>query len=385
MSRKSVIITGATGFIGTNLMEALRKDYTIFAIGRLSPKKANAPEGPHIHWFQVDVGHFDELHTVFCEIRKKGGADYLIHLAAHYDFTGEDHPEYVRSNVVGTLNVIELAASMLKLKRFFFTSSVAACPFPPPGGAVTEDTPPIAAFPYARSKWLGEEIMKAYKDRVPTCSLRLAAVFSDWCEYLPLYEFIETWCSNRWNSRILGGRGESSIPYIHIDDLVSFYSLLLRKNEHLGPAEVLMVSPNGSTSHKELFREVTLHWFGAPRTPIYTPKALAHPGVKVRSRLGGIVGRKPFERPWMIELVDLKLNADATLTYRRMNWAPSPDLHILKRIPRMMENKRNHPREWKHRNEWREERRRRVLEVSTKIFAQMSRGGLGRCPVVPLV
>ena len=376
MKKKSVVITGATGFIGSNLVKALRKDYRLFCIGRLSPAKAGAPEGDGIEWYQVDVTHFDDLRSVICDIQRKGGADYLIHLAAHYDFTGQEHPEYVRSNVVGTMNVIELAASLLKLKKFFFTSSVAACPFPPRGGAITEDTPPVAAFPYARSKWLGEEIMKVYKDRVPTCILRLAAVFSDWCEYVPLYEFIETWCSNRWNSRILAGKGESAIPYIHINDLVSFYSLILENNDHLGPAEVLVVSPNGSTSHKELFHEVTRHWFGAPRKPIYVPVTLAKPGVKIRHKVGKLTGKKPFERPWMLDFVDLKLDVDATTTYRRMNWSPSPELHILKRIPNMLKNKKTHPEEWKHRNEWREKRKQELLMRSTEFFMLMGQGAV---------
>ncbi len=377
MKKKSVIITGATGFIGTSLVKALHKDYRLFCIGRLSPAEAGAPEGDGIKWYQVDVTHFDDLRSVICDIQRKGGADYFIHLAAHYDFTGEEHPEYVRNNVVGTMNVMELSASLLKLKRFFFTSSIAACPFPPPGGAVTEDTPPVASFPYARSKWLGEEIMKVYRDRVPSCILRLAAVFSDWCEYVPLYEFVETWCSDRWNSRILAGKGESAIPYIHIDDLVSFYSLILGKNEHLGPAEVLMVSPNGSTSHKELFHEVTRQWFGAPRKPIYVPVALAKPGVKMRCKVGKLTGKRPFERAWMLDLVDLKLDVDATLTYRRMNWAPSPALHILKRVSNMLENKRNHPQEWKYRNEWREKRRRALLRKALEAYSRLGFGVMG--------
>ncbi len=73
MARPGVIITGATGFLGGQLMRRLRKEYQIFAIGRRSPKEAGAPEGPGIHWFRVDIGHLDPLREVFRRIRDMGG------------------------------------------------------------------------------------------------------------------------------------------------------------------------------------------------------------------------------------------------------------------------------------------------------------------------
>jgi nucleoside-diphosphate-sugar epimerase len=350
MARPGVIITGATGFLGGRLIRQLRKEYQIFAIGRRSPKEAGVPEGPGIHWFRVDIGHFDRLREVFNRIREMGGADLLLHLAAYYDFTGEDHPEYMRTNVIGTRNVLELSVP-LKLRKFIYTSSVAACPFPEPGGAVTEDTPPTAPVPYARSKRMGEEMMREYRDRVPSCILRLAAIFSDWCEYEPLDEFLRTWCSNRWNARILGGKGESAVPYLHVRDLISFYIRVVEKCGDLESAQVLQASPDGSTTHLELYRQITRSFYYSPRFPMYIPRFLARPGIKMREKLGRITGHMPFERSWMADYIDLRLEVDASRTRRRIDWAPNPDLHILKCIPLMIKNMCNNPWEWKLRRE----------------------------------
>jgi len=140
-----------------------------------------------------------------------GGAELLLHLARTMTSPGGQPrvPAHQRSRDAQCLELAE----PLKLRKFIFTSSIAACPFPEAGGVVTEQTEPSAAFPYARSKQLGEALMRVYRNRIPSCIVRPAAIFSDWCEYEPLDVFLQTWCSQRWNARVLGGRGCSrSLP-----------------------------------------------------------------------------------------------------------------------------------------------------------------------------
>ena len=134
-----------------------------------------------------------------------------------------------------------------------------------------------------------------YRDRIPCCILRLAAIFSDWCEYAPLGEFLSTWCSNRWNSRILGGKGQSAVPYLHVRDLQSFFLRVIEKWDRLTPGEILQTSPDGATSHLELYQATTRCFFGKTRTAVHIPKPLARRGIILRESLGHITGRMPFE------------------------------------------------------------------------------------------
>jgi nucleoside-diphosphate-sugar epimerase len=247
----------------------------------------------------------------------------------------------------------------LHLKRFIFTSSIAACPFPPPGEFITEDTPPTAPPPYSRSKRAGEEMLREYRDRIPSCILRLAAIFSDWCEYEPLDNFLQTWCSNKWNARILGGKGLWAIPYLHEQDLLRFYLTVVEKHRELEPLAVLQGSPDGATTHIDLYREATRCYYGAPCSPICMPKPLARVGIKMREALGWLAEDMPFERSWMGEYIDLQLSVDASRTRRCLGWAPQPELYILKRIPVMIHNLQTHFDEWKQRHErWKQARGR---------------------------
>ena len=344
-----MIITGATGFLGGQLVRQLRKEYRIVALGRRDPVEVGAPVGPGIEWFRVDIADFEPLRQVFERIRELGGARLLLHMAAYYDFTGEDNPEYQRTNVLGTDNLIKLAAP-LKLRRFIFASSAAACPFPEPGRVVTEATPPAAPVPYARSKQIGEELIVRYRDTIPSCIVRPTAIFSEWCEYEPLDAFLRTWCSRRWHARIIGGRGTSAIPYLHVRDLLSFFLRVVEKCDELEPAEVLMASPDGATCQIDLFRVATRCWFGDAREPLNLAPRFAAVGIRLREWLGRLTGFMPFERSWMVDYIDRQLVVDASRTRRRIDWAPNPNLDVLASLEEMVRNLRADHREWRRRN-----------------------------------
>lgn len=340
-----MVITGATGFLGGRLIRHCGHKYRIFSIARHPQQKHDLPAGTEVVWFEADIGDYRRLREVFQRIQELGGAELLLHLAGYYDFTGDEHPEYTHTNVIGTRNVLELAVP-LRLRKLFFASSIAACPFPPPGGAITERTPPSAPPPYSRSKCQGEELLKEYAPHVPSSILRLAAIFSNWCEYEPLFNFMETWFSRRWNARILGGRGQWAIPYLHVRDLLPFFMRAIEKADELEPLEVLQASPSGCTTHLDLFLAATRHYYGRERRPLYVPKPLARVGIRLREILGRARGQLPFERSWMGEYIDLKLNVDASHTHRRLGWQPDPDLDILKCVPAMIKNRAAQPQRW---------------------------------------
>ncbi len=204
MTLPRIVITGASGFIGRHLLDAIKERYRIVAIGRRSQRQCGAPIHPNIAWHQTDIGDCASLTALFHEIRDSGGAEVLIHLAAHYDFTGDEHPEYWRTNVEGLRNVLDLSR-LLGLKRFVFASSLAACSFPRPGKVIDETSPPDGEHIYAVTKRLGEQMLTEYERDFASVTVRFAALFSDWCEYAPLFMFIDTWLSRAWNSRVLAG------------------------------------------------------------------------------------------------------------------------------------------------------------------------------------
>jgi nucleoside-diphosphate-sugar epimerase len=349
MALPRILVTGASGFIGRHLLEFLKEDYRIIGLARRSQIRCGAPFHPNIEWHQVDIGDPFTLETVFDEIKAGGGADIVIHLAAHYDFSGEDHPEYYRTNVDGLRSVLEHCRE-LRPQQFVFSSSVAACAFPPEGEALTEKSLPDGDHIYAQTKAIGEKMLGEYGDAFPAVIVRFAALFSDWCEYPPLYMFLRTWLSRAWNNRILGGRGESAIPYLHINDAVSFLARVIQQRSDLENGEIVIASPDGAVSHEQLYIEATQYFFDNPKPPIHMPKPLILPGIQARCFAGRFAPEKPFERPWMARYVDKELTVDASRTRQRLGWFPRRRLDILYRLPFLIENFKYDRIEWTRRN-----------------------------------
>ena len=349
---QSIVITGASGFIGSYVIEYLKDDFKIFAIARRSRKEADIPYNPNLHWLQCDISNQSILDEATQYISKSGGADFLIHLAAFYDFSYKDNPAYDIVNVEGTKNMLEFS-SLIGVKRFIFASSIAACEFPLNGGVISESSIPDADYHYAKSKKEGEELVKKYSQNFPCSVIRFAAVFSDWCEYAPLYKFLSRWLAKKLDSKVIAGKGDSGIPYIHIRDLCKLIKTIIDKSDKLPDFDIYNASPDGATSHKEIFEVSTHYFFGRVVKPIYLPKYLAYPALVVRKAFQflKLTSDNPFEQFWMIKYIDKKLAVSSAYTQSELGWNPTPRYHLTRRLLFLLEKMKSHPDEWQVKNE----------------------------------
>ncbi len=346
-----IVVTGASGFIGRHFVIAVSGKYRLFCIARRSQKEVGIPYHANIHWFQADVANRENLMNVFTYIKDFGGADYVLHLAGYYDFTNKDNPAYDKINATGTRHILDMC-KFLGIKRFIFSSSLAACRFPPTGKALTEESPPDEEIPYARCKRKEETIIREYSKVLPCSIVRLAAVYSDWCEYPMLYMLLKHWLpENKLTSRILIGNGESALPYIHIKDVIKAFLQIINISETLPPLTIFIASPQGSVSHNELFKTATRYFYWHEITPIRVPKFVAFLGLLMISLFGRMSGKTSLEQPWMTQYVDKKLMVDAAVTYNTLGWKPTPRYHILRRLLFISEKMTGHPNNWAFRNE----------------------------------
>ncbi len=145
-------ITGATGFIGANLVRSLlQKGYEVRALVRPSSRLNN------LHGLEVELVKGDLNDPDLWQLME--GCQVLFHVAAHYSLWQADREQLYRHNVLGTRNVLA-AARKAGIERTVYTSSVAAIGVGDSGEIVDEThQSPIEELVghYKKSKYLAEQ------------------------------------------------------------------------------------------------------------------------------------------------------------------------------------------------------------------------------------
>jgi len=114
-----ILITGGSGFIGTNLIESLKgTDAKILSIDTAKPKI----ESHTWIWRQVDIRDNDALINAVIEFQP----EYVIHLAARTDLNGKSLQDY-DANMQGVSNLLDALENVSCLKRVMFASSMYVC------------------------------------------------------------------------------------------------------------------------------------------------------------------------------------------------------------------------------------------------------------------
>ena len=150
MQTEKILVTGGAGFIGTNLVNELRKrGHEVIACDLLN----NERDG----YIRADVRNYRQIERVF----DKWKFDYVYHLAAEYGrWNGEDYYENLwETNCIGTKNMIRLQEK-LKYRMIFYSSAEVYGDY---NGVMSEDVMiknPVSDTyqmnDYAITKWAGE-------------------------------------------------------------------------------------------------------------------------------------------------------------------------------------------------------------------------------------
>jgi len=149
-----VLVTGATGFIGGNLVrELLNQGYQVRALVR---KDSNLK---YLEGLNLDIAVGDLLEKSALE-KALDGCDALFHAAALYTFWTKDSRIVYETNVRGTENILE-AARRKKVKRIVYTSSESVVGTLPDGRGNEDITCEIDHIPgdYKKSKFMAENLV----------------------------------------------------------------------------------------------------------------------------------------------------------------------------------------------------------------------------------
>ena len=310
--KKNILITGGAGFIGSHVVRLMVTRYPHYRIVNLDKltyagNLANlhdVQEKPNYRFVKADICDPDEVRRVFEEYR----IDSVIHLAAesHVDRSITDPLSFARTNVMGTLNLLEAARQMWQpaTPHLFYHVSTdevyGALPF---GDALfTEETRYDPHSPYSASKAASDHFVRAYHD-----TYGLPVVLSNCSNNYGPYQFpeklIPLFINNIRHNKALPvyGKGENVRDWLYVEDHARAIDLIFHRGR---TGETYNIGGFNEWKNIDLIRVM----------------------IKTVDRL---LGRKEGESEKLITFVtdraghDLRYAIDSTKLKNELGWEPS--------------------------------------------------------------
>lgn len=234
---KTVLITGATGFLGSKLVEALfREGCNIVILKRSTSDLTRLKEFQGMYSsYDIDI---ESLDSVF----NYENIDILIHTACNYGRNGESVTEIIETNLLLGVRLLDLSFKH-GVKAFINTGTVL----------------PANVSPYSRSKKQFYEWLKSAKGTTKTVNVRFDYMYGENESGGTLSSFLISQFKSG-HSRVPLTQGEQKRDFIHVSDVVSGYLLIVSKLDSVQSYEEYDIG-TGQPATVRSFVELLKHRF----------------------------------------------------------------------------------------------------------------------------
>lgn len=232
-----VLITGASGFVGSHLAEALALQKVKVKLLIRTTSRLPFKPSPSMELCYGDVTDLGSLQKAV------KGVKVVYHLAGL--LRGADFKAYEKVNAEGTRNVCRVAENEKGVKRVIYVSSLTAAGPSVKDGELDER---MACHPvsfYGMTKRRGEEIVLTYQKKFDVTILRPGAVYGprerDIFEYFKMV---------RQGLVLNAGDGTQKVSFIYVEDLVE--AILLAAHSPRAKGQIYFVSDGKNLDWNEL-------------------------------------------------------------------------------------------------------------------------------------
>ena len=334
-----VLITGASGFIASGLVERLAGPYRIVGLDR--PGGA-APSSP-AHSIDVDLGSDKSVREALAEVRKQFGGRIasVVHLAAYYDVSGEPNPLYDKITVQGTRRLID-ALQAFEVEQFIFASTMLVHrPTDMPDETIDEDWPLDPQWAYPESKVKAEQLLRKKHGQIPIVLLRIAGVYDDVGHSPFVAQQISRIYEHRLTAHLYPGMLCANQSFVHLDDLTEAVARLIERRGDLPKELPLLVGEPDALGYEEVQNIIGCGLHGELWTTIRIPQPIARAGAWLQEE---VLGEDNFIKPWMVEASNDHYILDIARARSLLDWEPKHRLRDT--LPKMIAALKRDPVGW---------------------------------------
>lgn len=261
-----VLITGASGFIGSRLAQRLSKDFEVFALVRSKPKLQDFPKNVKLIYGDITDGP-----SVMKALKNQ---DLVFNLAAGLPYHKLTDSGYFDVNVKGAENIFKAALDN-KVKRLVHISTVGIYG-PTLSSVVNEKSPLNLRDTYSITKAEAEILCRKFiKQGLPATIIRPTIGYGPGDKrpgFLNLFKLINK------GFFIPIGQGDNFFHTIYVDNLVDAMILAVTKKAAIG--EDFIIGDDPCPTFKEIIESIA-EILNRKIYPIYLPKELAATAAKV--------------------------------------------------------------------------------------------------------
>lgn len=329
-----IVITGSSGLIGNALLQKLASDFEIAALDISPPRSLIHSE--NVKFFRIDLGDSKVVSSFF--IQNPRPILGLINLAAYYNFLNTHSNNYDRLKD----GLIELSRAFKSLRvehGCFIQASSMACLNPVNVGTLIDSSAQShPRWEYPKFKKESEDILRNELRDEHYVEMVIAGVYTDFCELVPLYQFIDAHLKFKIQRFFYPGDGQQGLTYVHLDDVCDAFQQQLFAARR---SRRLLLGESEATTYKQIADIVDLEFLGFVLPKIRVTKWLARFGAFCVSKLI----RKSFYQPWMIDFSNEHYQFDLSGTFEQLGWRPTRRLKD--ELPAIVRRALDQPKEWK--------------------------------------
>lgn len=344
-NRPLVLITGAGGNIGSSLAAALKDNYRVVGLDRESSDSD----------FPIIAADLTDEHSVV-EAIDRIAADHghhiasVVHLAAFFDFSGEDKPQYAAVNVHGSRNLLG-ALQQLDVEQFLYSGTMLVHKPGSPGERIDESREIEPGWAYPRSKAQAEEAIRETHGNIPVVFLHLAGVYDKRTSVPTFANQIARIYERDFESHLYSGDIDAGQAMLHRADMIDAFIRTIDRRDRLPDDTVILIGEPETIGYADLQDKIGCLIHGEGEwTTLRVPAPVATLGAWAQDKAEPVIpdaidqGERPFIQPFMTRMASDHYAIDVTRARELLDWTPKH--RLADELPTIIAELKEDPAEW---------------------------------------